>query len=62
MLHFVLVNCYCPLFATHLDAPLTADRMNEEESYYGIPVLTQEPGVAVANDNVDMVRKIVLCT
>ena len=36
--------------------------MDVEEGYnYGIPVLMQQPGVAVANDNVDMVRKIVLC-
>ena len=49
------------LFATHLDAPLTADQMDEEESYGGRTVLMQQPGVAVANDNVDMVCKIVLC-
>ena len=34
--------------------------MDVEQGYGGQPVFMQQPGVAVANDNVDLVRKILV--
>ena len=48
------------LFATNLAVPLTGDQMDVEQGYGGQPVFMQQPGVAVANDNVDLVRKILV--